>query len=52
MRRGTHENRPHKLHADVLDVMKAQLQLIPRDSSHNCGHKTNLKYFENPAQPL
>lgn len=47
-RRGTHDNRPHKLHGDVVDVMKAHLQLIPSDFSHYCAHKTNLKYFENP----
>ncbi|KAG8282559.1 hypothetical protein J6590_033263 [Homalodisca vitripennis] len=28
-RRGTHDNRPHKLQSDVIDVMKAHLQLFP-----------------------
>lgn len=37
-RLGTHDNRSHKLHADV-DVKKAHLQLIPGDFSRYCSVK-------------
>lgn len=47
-RRGCHNNRPHKLKTDVLEVMTQHLESIPSDLSHYSAHKTTFKYFENP----
>lgn len=47
-RRGVHENRPHKLKSNVLDLMKSHLESIPHSESHYCANKTSLLYFDNP----
>lgn len=47
-RRGSHDNRPHKLEENVLELMKDHLESIPSEPSHYSSHKTNLHYFDNP----
>lgn len=47
-KRGSHENRPHKLKGIVLDLMRMHLGIFPSDHTHYCGHKSKLRYLENP----
>ena len=47
-RRGSHDNRPHKLESNVWVKLKEHLSMIPSAKSHYSGSKTNLNYFENP----
>ncbi|KAJ4437833.1 hypothetical protein ANN_13771 [Periplaneta americana] len=47
-RRGSHDNRPHKLESYVWVKLEGHLSMIPSEKSHYYGSKTNLNYFQNP----
>ncbi|KAG8263431.1 hypothetical protein J6590_033638 [Homalodisca vitripennis] len=47
-KRGSHENRSHKLNGNVLNLMRMHLDIFTSDHTHYCGHKSKLRYFENP----
>jgi hypothetical protein len=47
-RRGTHTNRPHKISADIWEMVTTHWGLYPHKETHY-GRKSNRKYFENPC---
>jgi hypothetical protein len=47
-RRGTHTNRPHKISADIWEMVKTHWGLYPHKETHY-GRKSSRKYFENPC---
>lgn len=46
-KRGTHTNRPHKIHSEVLACIKKHIDMIPVVDSHYTRQNTTKQYLES-----